>query len=507
MDNAINWDAIFRFFIRAINAKTFVASPAENELLHWLHRNMSRLSELRSPDDFENGYATVEYSGLFHASAQLFFYLLRDGGRGSKDAVDTCRKIFRTMYPQEYNWLKRMHVLRLDDILDYVGLDVFKYLEEPLGIDEGMDIGRTLLPILCMSKILGIPLDSSVSWDELSAVFSAEYKAEGKTATKYLRKRDNTLRRLEEAFIEPSDDSRYWMMLEVGSKVRSIYDALEIANRGEDLIRITTEDINDPFLAAVTYLDMCGYRGSPELIPAIAGYIDYIATQYHESLLSRIFLTRWLAINDDASQTTSNSAIPLVDKKLASSVLEKNMQQVEKLRDENLELRKKLSVEKGRNMTFHQELDELRKQTDEHSAKNEELKKQSEDRDKELEALRRLLLAADEERKPSIPDEEIIAFLSSQKACVIGGHPNWLNKIRSLLPGWKYIGAAGLQNKDASFLAGLDCIFIFTDHLDHKTYSKVMQVVRPTGVPIGYITSVNVRLSLEQFYASFFPDD
>lgn len=503
--DTLNLDALFQLFSVDFTRKSSLGeySEARVDLAYYARRNLSRLGSLAKESDFSPETHSIFFPGMYDVYPRLFLFLLRDAAQGNADALQVCRTIFRKIYRDDYNYVKRLHVL------SFRALGEYTWSPEDDEDDEDYSDVDTCIRIICMAKILSVPFEPEDPWEGIiEDCFSRDEAKEQLAGFRaILEKRKKALENARNHFSYPLLED-YVMLMKLAEQVNMIYNNLEKSEDVNALKEVLVEDA-DVHLAARTYLDLWAaeWPATEEFLDSFAYLIEYIRQTYIDDLSNRMFMATALNLFGD-----SNPAPDIdISRQILQSVSAQNnkidVEQINLLRRENAELKSRLNVEKGKNRSFHEQVDELRKQTDEHSYRAAELEKQTEDRDKELEALRRLLFKNDEELKPSISDEEMIAYLSSQKACVIGGHPNWLNKIRALLPGWKYIAAAGLQNKDAAFLAGLDCVFIFTDHLDHKTYNKVMQVVRPTGVPIGYITSVNLRLSLEQFYASFFPDD
>lgn len=498
----LNLDALFQLFSIDFTKKSYLAENGEVriELSNYVRRNLSRLGGLAKKGDFSAKTHSIFFPGMYDTYPRLFLFLLRDADQGNADAVQVCRTIFRKMYRDDYNFVKRLHVLSFQVLNDYTW--------KPDDDEDYSDV-QAYIRIICMSKIFGVTLDPEDPWGGIVAgCFShADGKEELAGFREMLEMRRKAMKAARRHFSSPLLEG-YAVLMVLGKRVNMIYNNLEKFGDFKTLAEVLAEDA-DVHLAARTYLDLWAPQWSTnkDFLDVYACLIEFIRQNYVDDLSNRMFMSCALNLFGESDPAPDINITRQIRQSVSSPNVNIDADQVNRLRRENAELKSRLDIEKGKNLSFHEQVSELRKQTDEHSYRAAELEKQNEERDKELEALRRLLFKNDEERRPSIPEEDLIAFLASKKACVIGGHPNWVNKVRSLLPGWKYIGAAGLQSKDASILAGFDCVYIYTDHLDHKTYYKVMQVVRPTGVPIGYITSVNLRLSLEQFYASFFPDD
>ena len=95
--------------------------------------------------------------------------------------------------------------------------------------------------------------------------------------------------------------------------------------------------------------------------------------------------------------------------------------------------------------------------------------------------------------------DEIIARLKEIRVIVIGGHGNWLKRIQQLFPGWKYIGAGETNTKASEKVSGADFVYFYVDFLSHKTYKRIIRIVRTARKPCAYISNVNLDLILKQF--------
>ncbi|MBQ3031670.1 MAG: hypothetical protein IJD29_04150 [Anaerotignum sp.] len=129
---------------------------------------------------------------------------------------------------------------------------------------------------------------------------------------------------------------------------------------------------------------------------------------------------------------------------------------------------------------------------------------QAENEHAELVALRNHLYRITEEdntsHNTSKSIEEMKEELKSRKILIIGGHPNWINKLRREFPGWLYSGANLVQSEDASKVVSADYVYFFTDTLSHGAYWKFLTVLRNRKIPFGYLHSVNLENNIRQIY-------
>ncbi|MBR4606126.1 MAG: hypothetical protein IKO41_07855 [Lachnospiraceae bacterium] len=122
----------------------------------------------------------------------------------------------------------------------------------------------------------------------------------------------------------------------------------------------------------------------------------------------------------------------------------------------------------------------------------------------ELSALRTFAYnsTAEDEARETINLESAKSFLAAKRIAVIGGHPNWIAKLKNEVgDGWKFIKPSPSGTVDANFIIGMDFVFFFTDTLSHATYGKYVKACREHGVRFGYLHGVNVEGTIRQAYA------
>lgn len=83
---------------------------------------------------------------------------------------------------------------------------------------------------------------------------------------------------------------------------------------------------------------------------------------------------------------------------------------------------------------------------------------------------------------------------------IIGGHINWINKLRKQFPNWLFILSETYKTVDGKMLDGKDKVYFFTDHISHVTYGKFIAAVRERKIPFGYLGSLNIEQMIRQIY-------
>lgn len=86
--------------------------------------------------------------------------------------------------------------------------------------------------------------------------------------------------------------------------------------------------------------------------------------------------------------------------------------------------------------------------------------------------------------------EENQQKLNTIRGVVVGGHANFISKIRRLLPGWKFHSTDD-TSLDESSIIGADVVVLFTKYASHKITEKPLKICRQRNIPIFYATRTN----------------
>lgn len=122
----------------------------------------------------------------------------------------------------------------------------------------------------------------------------------------------------------------------------------------------------------------------------------------------------------------------------------------------------------------------------------------------ELIALREFAYRLEQE-VPEIPEaglDEMKAAIADKTFVIVGGHVNWVNKLKTEFPKWSYVLPSAYKTVDASSLENKDMIFFFTDHISHVAYGKVIGIARERKIPFSYLHGVNMEQIIRQIYES-----
>lgn len=176
------------------------------------------------------------------------------------------------------------------------------------------------------------------------------------------------------------------------------------------------------------------------------------------------------------------------------------------IKKELQEYKKLLQLEKEKNNSFIQQQKKM-----EHSLEqeNESLKKENEmlkmkiekmqNDSEEVIALREYIFRENNDIS-SYSDENIdVSKLNELKGVIIGGHPNWKNKMKDKLPDWNFIDV-NISNIDNSFLSDKNIVIFNTSYLKHALYYRIMSYIKNKNYILGYISSTNLEISMREIY-------
>lgn len=120
----------------------------------------------------------------------------------------------------------------------------------------------------------------------------------------------------------------------------------------------------------------------------------------------------------------------------------------------------------------------------------------------ELVALREHVYALTDSDIPS--DEcgldEMVSKISGKHLVIIGGHDNWVNKLRSLFPKWTFVNSSSTTSISDSILDHADYVYFFTGVMKHHVYYRFINLVRERQIRFDYIHSSNTNNNISQIY-------
>lgn len=166
-------------------------------------------------------------------------------------------------------------------------------------------------------------------------------------------------------------------------------------------------------------------------------------------------------------------------------IFNKGIEEQLKLKEvENRELKKK-------NLLAQDTLEKLKVENEALINKNNVLSKEINDLEvakMERVALIERLYSLEQEVECSELDNAIATAIN-ESAVVFGGHPKWINRMKTLLPNWTFIPSNSL-NFDSNIVKNNKYIFIYTKYNGHDMYNKVISCLTKDNV-LKFINSTN----------------
>lgn len=127
--------------------------------------------------------------------------------------------------------------------------------------------------------------------------------------------------------------------------------------------------------------------------------------------------------------------------------------------------------------------------------------KESSDRE-ELYALREYAYKSTIEDEPTeeITIDEMKKVIKDKKIVIIGGHVNWINKLKKEFPDWLFVMPENFKKVDASMLEDKEMIYFYTDYISHTAYGKFISALRENKLRFGYLGSLNLNNVVSRIY-------
>lgn len=158
----------------------------------------------------------------------------------------------------------------------------------------------------------------------------------------------------------------------------------------------------------------------------------------------------------------------------------------DKLQQENCNLMEEIKRLQKQNETYKKELESIQ------------------NNNKEVFALREYLFSLQGAMSDVIIEEadmqKMIDIINAKKCVILGGSPNWLNKIKEVLPSVITITTDKLS-LDMKFIDNAEFVMLNTATMSHAFYMKVMSKVAKANAKLVYLNSnSNIKMSIKNIY-------
>lgn len=439
----------------------------------------------------KNGYGCTER--IWDTAGKILYMAALGGSRTAKDVMTS---LYKEHYSDEYLQLKKC---------DGFSYRTLIFVKDRIGDLEAKENFMICCRMICMSELMGIPIDEEYA----DRVYAMAKYASDEIPSCHMDK--------EEKFT-----------------VSGLPDRRELA-AGKDFMddlfvndSIRDNLLNKDFNFIVQACNTCGYRDraivvagdcEPDKLMSYTGALLKRVfpnkTSYSKSeaalYYSIVYLVRSIADQNNAGYTVIKEILRQID--LADDTpdeaevfinpssaempatatdqptpIDDAAAQIEELKKtialmetEVAEYREQALSEKKRADKLEQELEDLRDDT------------------ADAAALRSFVYNMTEKEHPQAgnigADKQKIKDL---KVIVVGGHPNWVKKVKQEFPNWRFVVRKMSATADTDTLSHIDYLLFNTDSLGHKDYYKWINEARRLGVKIGYLSGMNLQNTIRQ---------
>ncbi len=181
-------------------------------------------------------------------------------------------------------------------------------------------------------------------------------------------------------------------------------------------------------------------------------------------------------------------------------------QELEEYQDKLKKLERELESERRNARSKKNEAKELKNKVIEAGNKEKKLRekiKELEESQKELARLREFVYAQTESETQKTKEKRTLEdkkkLLREKKIVIVGGHQNWIAKLRQEFPKWSFVSPDSVTINE-NVLKKADYAYFFTDCLKHRNYYKFLDAAKRVHTPFGYVSSINLEKNVNQFY-------
>ncbi len=131
-----------------------------------------------------------------------------------------------------------------------------------------------------------------------------------------------------------------------------------------------------------------------------------------------------------------------------------------------------------------------------------DIREQLEASNRELAALRDYVYKLTEDDHP-VTDKTIKSMketIAGYRIVIVGGHSNWLSKMKKEFPDWIFADPKAGGSTDVSIVDKADYVYFFTDTISHSKYYQFMNIIRERKINFGYIHGVNIEKNIRDIY-------
>ena len=255
-----------------------------------------------------------------------------------------------------------------------------------------------------------------------------------------------------------------------------IFNLLGIDSCTFEQSELTTEEFNQIF--ALYFLSKDEYA-----LPDSERDLFLIALIYIKALIKEYQDTRLVYL---ANAREENYLDTLMLKKEIDEKLRLLRKEGARYNTENDQLKAKVDQLQTEMSRYERELTRMKRDME-----------QVESNKKELIALREFMFDQSNEATQDTdiePDEyaKTLEILNNKACAIIGGHPNWVRKVKEILPNYSYVDVESL-NRGLKYLDKKEIVFVNTDYNSHSLYHKVVAQLEKSETKLHLIRGTSVQ--------------
>ena len=426
---------------------------------------------------------------------------------GDEYSIKLFQYLYKTYYKKEYQQLKRFRKISVSEI--------FSLSEN----ENGSVVYKSMARIIGMCEFFNIEIEDAVS--VLHLLFDRDRKTDEEDESKFFEFPEGL-------YAECLEKVDQWLDEEIGGKdsgyFARYYDRLErfvglcFRRYGypEDYVYRCNPCLDSPdraFSITLALLKSAFPRENftykevqifSHILQIVETFV-YTCDNYYENMVELLGIPKKREYFEEQSLFKPENII--VKKENVKPVKKENINTVpvkKEIGDESIyieeiaQLRKKLRETEQESTHYKQQYHQSQKTVKE---LQDHLLKYKNDRE-ELIALRSYAYSLSEEETDisEICLEEMKADIQKKEIAIIGGHTNWINKVKKEFPRWKFFDANVSRLSESMVLAGTEKVYFFTNHLSHSIYGKYITLIRENKIPIGYLHSINLETIIKQIY-------
>ena len=478
-------------------------------LIPWVENNLAMLPEYElhrrywSTDDSDD--ASYFWCRSGDAPLRILSLLYNAALMGDKTATSVMIQIFHSAYPEEYDWLKRQKVLEISEAPGFTFdcyprgiIDIYVTMSRIMNVSLGPD--ETFL------KRFNKPHSGSIRVFGDEAIISGpSVEAECPHVLSIVRTNQKKYKKTAEKYFDENREELLEHFKQYNDYICSFMTELATYERPE-----ATSADRDTFADTYSRMRRNSIRvTSPDQLALFHAMESGICHVYDRLRSRDRAILEFIGLpvrEEDApvqkdphanvlrQESAEDPDLLIENRGAEANSDDREMDPEEKIR----ELQRKVSDLQYKLQNEHQKTRSLREELEAEQERGAASEKYIANLEHMLE------IAVHDTEEETVPIEQVKAFLKQKNVCVIGGHENWVKKLRAEFPNWRYIRLNGFQMTDADkVLRNYDMNIMFTDHLDHCTYGKMMNVIREKELPLGYVTTVNLDRCMRQIYQAF----